>query len=121
MAKDSHSNSRAHSVLGGSHKSKSKSKGKGKKPHSMHVKRGKSGGFIVEHHHAPDEMGMTPDSESHVLPDLSSLQSHIADNMSDQGPAPAPAPPDPSAAAGPMAGAPPAAAPAPAPAAPAGM
>ena len=120
MAKDTHSNSRAHSVLGGSHKSKSKAKGKGKKPHSMHVKRGKSGGFIVTHHHQPDEAGMTQEPEDHVVPDMDSLQSHIADNMSDQGPVPAPTAPDASAAAGPMAGAPPSAAPAPAPA-PAGM
>jgi hypothetical protein len=102
MAKSS--SSRAHSVLGGSHK---KSKSKGKKPHSMHVKRGKSGGFIVTHHHAPDEAGMAPAPDDHVVPDMSALQSHIADNMGDQGPA---APPSPDMSqAGPGAGAPPAA------------
>ncbi len=103
MAKDTHS--RAHSVLGGSHKSKGK---KGKKAHSMHIKRGKSGGFIVQHHGAPDENGMTPPlDDPHVVPDMSALQSHIADNMGDQGPV---APPSPDMSqAGPGAGAPPAA------------
>jgi hypothetical protein len=117
---DKHSNSRAHSVMGGTHKSKSKSKS-GKKPHSMHIRRGKSGGFIVQHHHEPDDAGMTPPPDDHVVPDMASLQSHIADNMGDQGAAPAPAPP-PDASMQPAppasAGAPP---PAAAPAPPAGM
>ena len=102
--------------MGGGHsssKSKSKSKG-GKKPHSIHIRRGKSGGFISEHHFLPDEDGMTPPSEEHVQPDMASLQAHVADQMGDQGPAPAPAP-DPAAAAAA------AAAPAPAPAAPGGL
>ena len=95
--------SRAHSVLGG----KSKSASKGKHPHSIHVRRGKSGGFIVTHHHAPDEDGTTPEPEDHVVPDLDSLQSHMAENMGDQGPAPAPTPPPPDAgAAAPPTGAP---------------
>ena len=73
--------SRAHSVLGG----KSKSASKGKHPHSIHVRRGKSGGYIAEHHfkaESPDQP--TPESEEHVLPDLEALQSHMADNMGDQ-------------------------------------
>jgi hypothetical protein len=112
MAKST-SSSRAHSVLGGHGKAKSSSKGK--KPHSIHIKRGHSGGFIATHHHLPDENGMTPEPEDHVVPDMDSLQSHIQDNMGDQGPAPAAAP-EPAPAA--PAGGPPAAAPA---AAPAGM
>lgn len=110
MAKDS---TRAHSVLGGSHKSKSKSKHKGKKPHSIHIRRGKSGGFIATHHHLPDEDGVTPESEDHVVPDMSALHDHMDQMMGDQGAAPVPAPPPDAAAAaagggpGPGAGAPP--------------
>jgi len=99
MAEKSHASSRSKAVLGG--KGKSKSKG-GKKPHSIHVKRGKSGGFIVTHHHAPDADGQTPEPEDHIVPDLDALQSHVADNMGDQGAAPPPTPePAPAAAAGP--------------------
>lgn len=82
--------SRAHSVLGG------KSKSKGRHPHSIHVRRGKSGGYIAEHHfkaESPDQP--TPESEEHVLPDLDALQDHMADNMGDQPDqeaAPAPSP-----------------------------
>ena len=75
--------SRGKSAMGGS-KSKSKQKS-GKKPHSIHVRRGKSGGFIAEHHFKaskPDEM--TPETEEHVLPDIQSLQDHMAQNMGDQ-------------------------------------
>ncbi len=88
------SNHRAKSGMGGSKKSKSKS---GKKPHSMHIRRGKSGGFIVEHHHMPDEDGMTAPTEEHVVPDLQALQDHVAENMGDQGAAPQS--PDPNAQA----------------------
>lgn len=88
--------SRAHSVLGG------KSKSKGKHPHSIHVRRGKSGGYIAEHHfkaESPDQP--TPESEEHVLPDLDALQAHMADNMGDQ-PDQAPSPsPDAGAGVGP--------------------
>ena len=107
MAKNSSSSSRAHAVLGGSHKSKSKS---GHKPHSMHVKRGKSGGFVVTHHHQMSDDGTMPPDEDHIAPDLQSLHDHIDANMGDQGPAPQAPPPDQSMAAGPGAGAPPAAA-----------
>lgn len=72
----------------------------------MHIKRGKSGGFIVSHHHAPDETGAMQEPDDHVIPDMQALQSHVADNMGDQGPAPPPSP-DMSQAAGPGAGAPP--------------
>lgn len=101
MADEKHS--RAKAGMGGSKKSSKKS---GKKPHHMEIHRGKSGGFVVHHHFKPDAGEMPEEPEQHVVPDLGSLQSHIADNMGDQGPAPAPTP---QATAGP----------APAPAAPA--
>ena len=108
MAEKSHASSRSKAVLGG--KGKSKSKG-GKKPHSMHIKRAHSGGFVVTHHHAPADDGTMPEPEDHVVPDLDSLHDHIDQNMGDQGPAPT-APPPEAAAAAP-------AGPAPAPAGPA--
>lgn len=83
------SHSRAKSAMGGSHKTG--------KPHSIHVRRGKSGGFIAHHHHMPDESGMAAPPEEHVIPDLASLQDHMQQNMGDQPPAPAPTP-DPAAA-----------------------
>ena len=95
---------RATSAMGGK---KSKSKKSSKHPHSIHVRRGKSGGFIAEHHFksAPDEP--VPEPEEHVLPDISALQDHMAEHMGDQpeqevtpaaepspaGPAPVPAAP----------------------------
>lgn len=91
MAKESHGSSRAKSVLGGHGKSKSKG---GKKPHSMHIKRAHSGGFVVTHHHAPaDDGSMSDPDEDHVVPDLDSLHDHIDQNMGDQGPAPITPPP----------------------------
>jgi len=80
--------SRTKSAMGGSHKSKS-----GGKPHSIHARRAKSGGFIATHHHKPDENGAMPEPEEHVLPDMESLQAHMASNMGDQPPAPPAAPP----------------------------
>lgn len=82
---------RAKSSMGGK---KSSAKSGGKKPHSIHIKRGHSGGFVATHHHQPDETGAAMPSEEHVVPDLSSLQDHIASNMGDQGPAPMSPPPD---------------------------
>lgn len=87
------SHSRAKSAMGG--------KKSGSKPHSIHVRRGKSGGFIAHHHHMPDDDGMTPPPEEHVIPDMDSLNAHMAQNMGDQPPAPPPTPP----AAAPVAGA----------------
>ena len=110
MAKDSKS-SRAHSVLGGSHKSKSKKKGG--HPHRIEIRHGKSGGHVVTHHFAPDEDGMTPDSEEHVIPDKASLMDHLDQNIPDQA-APQVQPPDMSSQTPPApAGGPPAAGPAP--------
>ena len=113
------SHSRGKSAMGGGSKSKSKSKSGSKKPHELHIRRGHSGGFIVKHSHKMDaDTGEMPPEEEHVLPDLSSLQNHVADNMGDQGAAPAP---EAAPAAGPVpAAAGPAPAPAPAPA-PQGM
>lgn len=90
------SHSRAKSALGGHGHSKGKA-------HSMHIKRGKSGGFVATHHHEPDEMGMTPPSEDHVVPDLAALHAHMDDQMGDQ--PPAPQAPDPTQAAAAPAGA----------------
>ena len=113
--------SRAHSAMsGGSKKSSKKSKTK-KHPKEMHIRRGKSGGFIAKHIHDtdPDAPGMAPEpDEEHVLTNLDALHSHIDANMGDQAPVPQAAPsPDmsqagPAAAAGPGPGAP---APSPAP------
>lgn len=104
MAKE---HSRAKSALSGGHKSKS-----GGKPHSIHVRRGHSGGFVATHHHKPDADGQMQEPEEHVIPDMGSLQDHMAQNMGDQPPAPAAPPPDPAAQGG---------APPPAGGAPAGM
>lgn len=92
------SHSRAKSALGGSHKSSGK-------PHSIHVRRGKSGGFIATHHHKAAAGEMAQEPEDHVVPDMDSLQQHMQAQMGDQPPAPAPQP-DPSAGAGPAAAAP---------------
>lgn len=106
--------SRAKSAMSGSSKKKPVKKS-GKKPHRIEIRRGHSGGHIVTHHFQPDETGMTPESEDHVMPDQASLLSHIAANTDNQ-PVPQAPPPDAAAAAGPPAGvAPPAAAAAPPP------
>ena len=91
--------SRSKSTLGGK-------KSKSSKPHSIHVRRGHSGGFVATHH----SKGADSEPEEHVLPDLQSLQDHMSQNMGDQPPV---APP-----AGPPQGGAPMAAPA---GAPAGM
>lgn len=94
--------SRSKSTLGGK-------KSKSSKPHSIHVRRGHSGGFVATHHHKGGA-GSMDEPEEHVLPDIAALQQHMQDNMGDQ---PAAAPPQ-----GAPAGGPPMAAPA---GAPAGM
>ena len=75
--------SRSKSTLGGK-------KSKSSKPHSIHVRRGHSGGFVATHH----SKGADSEPEEHVLPDLQSLQDHMSQNMGDQPPAPAAPPPD---------------------------
>jgi hypothetical protein len=104
MAEKSHASSRSKAVLGG--KGKSKSKG-GKKPHHIEIHRGKSGGFIVKHHHdLPEDGGAPEEPDQHIVPDMDSLQSHVADNMGDQPPMPASAAPAPAPAPAPAAGGP---------------
>lgn len=111
-------NSRAHSAMsGGSKKSSKKSKTK-KHPKEVHIRRGKSGGFIAKHIHDTDpnspDTAPEPDEE-HVLPDMDALHQHLDANMGDQAAAPQAEPaPDPSAAPAP-AGGPTQGAPAPAP------
>lgn len=88
--------SRSKSVLGGkkSGSKKEKKHSDGKKPHEIHIRKGASGGFIAKHHHKADENGETPESQEHVLSDMSQLHDHLDDQMGDQpdaGTAPAPA------------------------------
>lgn len=49
-----------------------------RKPHSVHVRRGKSGGYIATHHHADGG------SEEHVLRNKKQMLSHMADSLGDQ-------------------------------------
>lgn len=95
MATASHS--RTKSAMGGKSKS-------GGKPHSIHVRRGKSGGFIAHHHHEPDADGMAAPPEEHVIPDTDALMQHMQQNMGDQPPAPAPQPPAMAGSPAPQAG-----------------
>jgi len=67
------------------------------KPHSVHVRRAKSGGFIATHHHKAAEGEIAPEPEEHVIPDSDALAQHMQDNLGDQPPAP-PAEPPPAAA-----------------------
>lgn len=76
--------SRANAGMGGSKSEKKSKKSSSKKPHSIHIRRGASGGFIAEHHHKAKSGEMTPEAEEHVLPDMDQLQQHIGENMSDQ-------------------------------------
>jgi hypothetical protein len=92
--------SRGKSGMGGGKKSSKKS---GKKPHSLHIKRGHSGGFVVTHRHMPDETGATQPDEEHVVPDMESLHDHLDSTMGDQGPAPQAPPPEAQAAPAPQA------------------
>lgn len=89
--------SRSKSVLGGkkSGSKKEKKHSDGKKPHEIHIRKGASGGFIAKHHHKADENGETPESQEHVLSDMSQLHDHLDDQMGDQpdaGTMPAPSP-----------------------------
>lgn len=90
--------SRATSHMGGKKSGKAKS---GKKPHSIHVRRAHSGGFVATHHHKMADDGSMPEDEEHVIPDMQALQQHMQDNMGDQGAAPQGPPPDAAGAAGP--------------------
>lgn len=83
--------SRGKSALSGSGHSKSKKSGK--KAHGIHVRRGKSGGYILKHDPIPDETGMTTQDE-HVAPDMQSMIAHLQDHFSDQPDAQVAPPPD---------------------------
>lgn len=95
MAEKSHGSSRASHVLGGKGKSKSKGKSSKKHPHHLTISHGKSGGHKVIHSFEPDENGITPLDEEHILPDKASLMQHIDENTPD-----IPAPQAPSSDAG---------------------
>lgn len=101
--------SRSKSVLGGkkSESKKEKKHSDSKKPDEIHIRKGASGGFIAKHHHKAGKDGETPDSQEHVLSDMSQLHDHLDDQMGDQpdaGTMPAPAAaPSPAPAAAPMA------------------
>lgn len=76
--------SRAHAAMGGK---KSSKKHSGKKVVEIHIRPGKSGGFIVKHDIKPDKKDNTmmstadsPSSEEHVVPDMPSLLQHIQDH-----------------------------------------
>ncbi len=103
MAEKSHGSSRASHVLGG--KGKSKSKSNKKHPHRLTISHGKSGGHKVVHSFEPDESGMTPPDEEHIMPDKASLLQHVSDNVPDV-PAPQAASPDAGQAGGQMSVAP---------------
>ena len=107
MAKES----RAKAAMGGKKPSgKSKSKKHGK-VHKMHISRGASGGFSVEHEAPPSDAGSMPGGGSegpHVLPDRASMQQHLQEHMGDQPPVQAAAPPAAAPAAAAPAAAPPA-------------
>lgn len=82
---------RAEAHLGGK-----KSKHSKKHVHHVNVRRSHNGGYIAENHHDPDpDTGETPPMEEHTLPDMDSVQQHMAESM------PQEAPPDESAAASP--------------------
>ena len=101
MAEKSHTSSRSKAVLGG--KGKSKSKGSKHHPHEIRIRKGKSGGHIVTHHELPDDSGVAPEPEEHVMPDQDALLQHIQQNTDNS---PAPQASDPNAAAGPAGPAP---------------
>ena len=82
MAKES----RATAGMGGGKKSgkSGKSGSKGKHPHSIHVRRGASGGFIAEHHFKSKQGEQAPDPEEHVLANQDQMLQHMSENMPDE-------------------------------------
>lgn len=83
---------------------KSPKKG-GKEIREIRTRRGKSGGYIHEHHHMDPEANPM---EEHTSPDQAAMLQHMMTNMPDQGgdPNAAAAPAAPAAPAGPPAAAP---------------
>ncbi len=76
-----HKESRAHAAMGG--KKSDKKHSSGKKVIEIHIRPGKSGGFIVKHdlkhedkHNIMGNVPM-PTSEEHVVPDMPSLINHV--------------------------------------------
>lgn len=83
--------SRAKTVLGGSHKSEKKNSSHkaGEHPHEIHVRSGHSGGFIAKHIHK-HKMGEEPrEPEEHVLADKDQMLQHMDENTPDERAAPA--------------------------------
>lgn len=80
MAKES----RAKSAMSGGHKSSGKRTGR--PTHGMHIKRGKSGGFIAKHEQDPADMAavMGGGNDEHAIPDLQALHNHIDQHFGDQ-------------------------------------
>ena len=97
--KESMKSSRANSHMGGG---KSKSKKSGSHAHSVHVKRGHKGGFIVVHHPKPGADAGLGQDEEHPIANMDDLHAHMDSAMGDQPPMEPAAPP--AAAAGPAAG-----------------
>lgn len=83
-----HKESRAKSAMSGKKSSKKRT---GRKVREMHIKPGKSGGYLVRHDLEPqskDDMmnamqGGDSNTEDHSVPDLPSMQAHIAEHMPD--------------------------------------
>lgn len=84
-----HKESRAKSAMGGK---KSSRKRTGRKVREMHIKRGKSGGYIVRHDLEPqskqDMMNSMMDDQSntedHSVPNLAAMQDHLASHMPEE-------------------------------------
>src|SRR5277367_3140431 len=83
-------NSRAKSVMGG----KKSGKRTGRKVREMHVKPGKSGGYVVKHDLEPQSKedmmnammsgGDQSSQEEHSVPNLEAMQAHIAQHLPEQ-------------------------------------
>jgi hypothetical protein len=73
--------------LGGRHTSKRHKNAK-PKIHSIHLHKAHSGGYIAVNNHLPDENGITPEPEEHLLPDLDAIRAHIDRHFSGQPNAP---------------------------------
>lgn len=71
----------------GAGRKKAASSGKKSKIHEMHIRMGKSGGYIARHDNEPDKdsdgMSMMGKSDEHVLADKAALLAHVDKNMPD--------------------------------------
>lgn len=85
-----HKESRAKSAMSGKKSSKKRT---GRKVREMHIRPGKSGGYIVRHdlepHSKEDIMNAIQSGdnnmEEHAVPDMDSLKDHIEQNLPEQG------------------------------------